>query len=56
MQVILVRGKGGKLKVKGGADLNQLCKSSWYLEKEASSLAEALEASSLAEALDIDND
>ena len=35
IQVILVRGKGGKLKVKGGADLNQLCKSSWYVEKEA---------------------
>ena len=35
MQVILVHGKGGKLKVKGGADPNQLCKSSWYLEKEA---------------------
>ena len=28
-------GKGGKLKVKGGADPNQLCKSSWYMEKEA---------------------
>ena len=33
MQVILVPGKGGKLKVKGGADPNQLYKSSWYLEK-----------------------